>query len=101
MIKTTNLNYNVEKEYYLLPKYYVRMAFATNDLDNALDNIEDYKLKNLSEETITDKIKEYNKEKDLNVFERLKAKDFSLVEKRTTKIGKYKYSRIAISDYTK
>lgn len=100
MIKTTNLNYNVEKEYYIIPRYKLQFSLR-NSVDETLNEIEDFKLNDLTEKSITEKIKEYNIEYEMNFFNRLKAKDFTLLEVKTIKIGKYKFSKIAALDNTK
>lgn len=97
MVKTSELN-SFENRFYLLPRENTHLIY-TRTVQEALDNLEEYELDKLSEEAITDKIKEYNTEKENNFFDRLKRKDFILIETKIYKIGKYKFANIHTMDY--
>jgi len=92
MVKTSELN-SFEKRIYLLPKYNAPMIYTKN-VGEALEYLEDFELDELTENEIKNKIDEYNKEKELSYFDRLKLKDFILLKATIYKIGKHKFAKI-------
>lgn len=96
-ITTKDLNC-FETKFYIIPKTKMPICICTNNINEAIKNIEDYELENLTEQEITEKINQYNQEKEYNYFNRLKQKDFVLLTAHIHKIGKYKFARITVMD---